>query len=109
VYLIADGHPSHRATVHPRVRATGGLLKLFFLPGCSPELNPDEWVWKNVKHDRIGKTGVTSGQDLKAKTIRALRHLQKRPGLVRGFFAGPTCATSPHNAKQSPCLRTPYE
>ena len=22
---------------------------LFLLPGYSPELNPDEWVWKNVK------------------------------------------------------------
>jgi transposase len=37
--------------------STGGRLRLVFLPGYSPELNPDEWVWKNVKHDRIGKTG----------------------------------------------------
>jgi transposase len=65
------------------------VLKLFFLPGYSPELNPDEWVWKNVKHDRIGKTGVTSKQDLKAKAIGALRRLQKRPALVRAFFADP--------------------
>ncbi|HEY6277803.1 MAG TPA: transposase, partial [Streptosporangiaceae bacterium] len=69
--------------------STQGRLKLFFLPGYSPELNPDEWVWKNVKHDRIGKTGVTSKQDLKAKAIGALRRLQKRPGLVRAFFADP--------------------
>jgi hypothetical protein len=48
-----------------------------------------EWVWKNVKHDRIGKTGVTSKQDLKSKAIGALRRLQKRPGLVRAFFADP--------------------
>jgi hypothetical protein len=53
------------------------------------QLNPDEWVWKNVKHDRIGKTGVTSKHDLKAKAIGALRRLQKRPGLVRAFFADP--------------------
>ena len=24
-------------------------LKLFLLPAYSPELNPDEWVWNNVK------------------------------------------------------------
>jgi hypothetical protein len=48
-----------------------------------------EWVWKNVKHDRIGKTGVTSKQDLKSKAIGALRRLQKRPGLVRAFFSDP--------------------
>ena len=90
VYLIVDGHPAHRAAaVQQYVASTGGRLKLFRLPGYSPELNPDEWVWKNVKHDRIGKTGVTSKEDLKSKAIGALRRLQKRPGLVRAFFADP--------------------
>jgi transposase len=90
VYLIVDGHPAHRATATKEFAAsTGGRLKLIFLPGYSPELNPDEWVWKNVKHDRIGKTGVTSKDDLKSKAIGALRRLQKRPRLVRAFFADP--------------------
>jgi transposase len=90
VYLIVDGHPAHRATATKEFAAsTQGRLKLFFLPGYSPELNPDEWVWKNVKHDRIGKTGVISKQDLKSKAVGALRRLQKRPGLVRAFFADP--------------------
>jgi transposase len=90
VYLIVDGHPAHRAAaVKQYVASTGGRLKLFRLPGYSPELNPDEWVWKNVKHDRIGKTGVTSKEDLKSKAVGALRRLQKRPGLVRAFFADP--------------------
>jgi transposase len=90
VYLIIDGHPAHRATATKEFAAsTGGRLRLIFLPGYSPELNPDEWVWKNVKHDRIGKTGVTSKEDLRSKAIGALRRLQKRPGLVRAFFADP--------------------
>ena len=42
-----------------------------------------------LHHDRIGKTGVTSKQDLKSKAVGALRRLQKRPGLVRAFFADP--------------------
>jgi len=95
VYLVVDGHPAHRATVTKEfIASTEGRLKLFFLPGYSPELNPDEWVWKNVKHDRIGKTGVTSKQDLKSKAIGALRRLQKRPGLVRHSSPTRTCATS---------------
>ncbi len=49
----------------------------------------DEWVWKNVKNDRIAKAGVASKDDLKAKAIGALRRFQKLPGLVRGFFADP--------------------
>jgi transposase len=90
VYLVVDGHPAHRAKATTEfVASTDGRLKLFFLPGYSPELNPDEWVWKNVKHDRVGKTGVTSQDDLKSKVISALRRLQKIPALVRGFFRDP--------------------
>lgn len=74
------------------VADTKGRLKLFHLPGYSPELNPDEWVWKNVKHDRIGKIGVTSKNDLKTKATSALRRLQKLPHLVRSFFHDPNLA-----------------
>jgi hypothetical protein len=42
-FLIVDGHPVHRASaVHDFVADTDGRLRLFFLPGYSPELNPDE-------------------------------------------------------------------
>jgi transposase len=90
VYLIVDGHPTHKAKATKEfVASTRGRLKLFTLPAYSPQLNPDEWVWKNVKHDRIGRASVTSAEDLKAKAIGALRRLQKLPALVRGFFADP--------------------
>lgn len=93
VYLIVDGHPCHRSRVTKQfVSSTDGRLKLILLPGYSPELNPDEWVWKNVKHDRIGKAGVTSKDDLKAKATNALRRLQKLPHLVQGFFRDPNLA-----------------
>jgi transposase len=62
---------------------------LFFLPPYSPELNPDEWVWKNVKHDRVGRTGIDSQEDLKGKALAALRRLQKLPHIVCGFFRDP--------------------
>jgi transposase len=90
VYLIVDGHPTHRARATKQfVASTQGRLKLFCLPGYAPELNPDEWVWKNVKHDQIARRGVASKDDLKVKAIGALRRLQKLPHLVRGFFADP--------------------
>ena len=45
VYLIVDGHPCHRSKATKQfVAATDGRLKLFTLPGYSPQLNPDEWV-----------------------------------------------------------------
>ena len=50
VFLILDNVSFHKAkVVKEYVASLEGRLKLFFLPGYSPELNPDEWVWKNVK------------------------------------------------------------
>jgi transposase len=90
VFLVLDGHPVHRSkAVKQFAASTGGRLRLCFLPGYAPELNPDEWVWKHVKHDRIGRAGVTGPGDLKAKALAALHRLQKLPHLVQGFFRDP--------------------
>jgi transposase len=91
VFLVLDGHPVHRSNAVKQFAAsTGGRLRLCFLPGYSPELNPDEWVWKHVKHDRIGRAGVSSPDDLKAKALAALHRLQKLPRIVQGFFRDPS-------------------
>jgi len=90
VYLVVDGHPTHRSKlVKEFVASTEGRLRLFVLPAYSPQLNPDEWVWKNVKHDRVGRTSVTGPDEFKTKVIGALRRLQKLPHIVRAFFADP--------------------
>jgi transposase len=76
VCLIVDGHPVHRSrAVASFVAKTQGALRLCYLPSYSPQLNPDEWVWKNVKHDRVGRIGVAGPDDLRAKAVAALRRL----------------------------------
>ena len=72
IFLIVDGHPVHKAKkVSEFVREkAGGRLSIFFLPPYSPDLNPDEWVWNNVKNDRVGHRVVMSKDDLKAQAIR---------------------------------------
>jgi transposase len=45
-----DGYPIHRAVkVKKFVASTDGMLRLFFLPPCSPKLKLDESVWNHVK------------------------------------------------------------
>jgi transposase len=90
VYLVVDGHPTHKAkAVTDFVAGTDGRLQLFVLPAYSPQLNPDEWVWKNVKHDRLGRTSARTADEFRTKIVTALRRLQNMPHLIRGFFADP--------------------
>lgn len=90
VYLILDNMSVHKAkTVNEYVASLNGRLKLFFLPGYSPELNPDERVWKNVKHDQVGRAGVVRKSELFGLVSRALARLQQLPDVVRGFFRDP--------------------
>ena len=93
VFLIVDGSSVHKAVkVREFVASTQGRLQLFFLPSYSPQLNPDEWVWKNVKHDRIARKVPQSKNELKAIAHDALRRLQRLPETVRGFFGDPHLA-----------------
>jgi transposase len=90
VFLIVDGHPVHRSkAVKEYVANTNGQLRLFRLPSYSPELNPDEWVWENVKHDTVGRSATTGPDDFTTKIITALERLTQLPTLIRAFFGDP--------------------
>lgn len=91
VFLIVDGHPAHRAKcVQNFVEAQEGKLELYYLPPYSPELNPDEYVWNNLKNNCLGRKLITSPEQLRNEVIRHLRRLQKIPALVKSFFCSPT-------------------
>ena len=68
---------------------SNGMLTLFFLPPYSPDLNPDEWVWKNVKHDNLGRASVKSEGELAKFATTALASLKKMPEKLRSFFGDP--------------------
>lgn len=93
VYVIADGHPSHKAKkVREWIASTDGMLKLFLLPGYSPELNPDELVWNSLKNHGLGRKAHANKQEMKRDAVAYLRKLQKLPALIKSFFRKPsTC------------------
>ena len=93
IFLIVDGHPTHKATsVRKFVDSTKGRLRLFLLPPYSPELNPDEYVWNDLKNHGIGKKVITGPDQMKRDVIIHLRSLQKSPARIRSFFQAPTTA-----------------
>ena len=86
IFLILDGHPVHRSRqVKQFVEATEGKLRLFSLPPYSPELNPDELVWNNVK-GKIGRSSIKGPDDFQEKVRFHLKSLQRSPKKICGFF-----------------------
>ncbi len=87
IFLIVDGHPSHKAKmVQKFVESVKDRFRLFFLPPYSPELNPDERVWNDLKNNRIGRTVVEDKVSLKAAVIGCMRSIQKNAERIRGYF-----------------------
>ena len=91
MFLIVDGHPAHKAKSAQRfVDSTAGRLRLFYLPPYSPELNPDELVWNDLRNQRIGCRAMTTPEQMRRDVLSHMHFLQKFPHLIRSFFRAPT-------------------
>jgi transposase len=88
VFLILDSHPTHVAKdVATFVQSLTGLLELHFLPGYSPDLNPDEFVWTFLKSHGLSKRPLRQGEKLEARVRRDLEAIKHQHRLVKSTFA----------------------
>jgi transposase len=87
VFLIVDGHPVHRAIkIRNWIDKKADHIRLFFLPGYSPELNPDEVLNHDVKSNAVGRRRPRDQQEL-VKNVRGfLRRRQRQPHIVQKYF-----------------------
>jgi len=87
VFLIVDGHPVHRAIkIRNWIDKKAVHIRLFFLPGYSPELNPDELLNHDVKSNAVGRRRPRDQQEL-VKNVRGfLRSRQRQPHIVQKYF-----------------------
>jgi len=87
VFLIIDGHPVHHAIkVKNWIQKHAHRISLFYLPGYSPELNPDELLNHDVKSNAVGRRRARNRQELVANTRNYLWSRQRQPGIVRRYF-----------------------
>ena len=91
VILVVDGHPVHKARkVLDFVKKNASGLEIVLLPPYSPELNPDEFVWNDLKNNGIGRKTIT-GPDMLITAVRNfMRSLQKSPARIASYFQAPS-------------------
>ena len=87
VFLIVDGHPVHRAKkVTAWLKRNDHRIRRFFLPGYSPELNPDEMLNQDVKANAVGRQRPRTQHQLMHTVRGYLRSRQCQPAVVRAYF-----------------------
>ena len=87
VFLNIDNHPVHHSgKVTNWMQRKTDQIRLFFLPGYSPELNPDEMLNQDVKSNSLGRRRAHNQQELEANTRSYLRSRQRQPHIVKQYF-----------------------
>jgi transposase len=91
VFLILDRLPVHRsAKVRAWLAGRQAEIEVFYLPGYSPELNPDEGLNRDLKQAVTQKEPARSKAQLKRAVVGHMRRLSKLPDRVRSFFGHQT-------------------
>lgn len=91
VFLIVDNHPVHRSKkVREWLQKNETKISLFFLPGYSPDLNPDEMLNQDVKSNAVGRKRAKNRSQLMGHVRRHLERRRAKPEIVRRFFHSPS-------------------
>ena len=87
IFLIVDRHPAHRSVKLMKwLKANKQHIRLFYLPGYAPELNPDEELNQDVKSNAVGRQRAHNSTELMSNVRGYLRGRQRRPDIVKNYF-----------------------
>jgi transposase len=90
VFLIVDRHPVHRAKkVTAWFEQNAHRIRRFFLPGYSPELNPDEMLNQDVKSNAVGRRRARNQDEMMGHVRGYLWGRQRQPDIIKSYFQEP--------------------
>ena len=87
VFMIVDNLKVHHGKLVKKwVEENAGQIELFFIPSYSPELNPDEYLNRDLKKNVNRTLAPRTETDLKRNLISFMRKIQKLPNRIRKYF-----------------------
>jgi transposase len=87
LFLIVDSHPVHKSRkVQQWLASHAEAIRVFYLPGYSPELNPDEMLNNDVKANAVGRRRAHDQQQLMRNVRGYLQNRRSQPELVIRYF-----------------------
>lgn len=89
VLVVWDRSPIHRrAIVQEFALRSPTKLKLEPLPAYAPDLNPVEWLWKQLKIVELRNLSCLDLEQLHGEFHLALDRVRNRRDLIQSFFSG---------------------
>lgn len=88
IIVIEDNAPPHTAKlVEDFVEENKNKIAVYYLPTYSPDLNPDEKVWKYLKNVKLKAHQARSKKEFKPLVKAKMQSIQRKPHLIKSFFA----------------------
>jgi transposase len=87
--VVWDGSPIHRrAEVKAFLAEAGGAIHVEPLPPYAPDLNPVEWLWRQVKEVELRNLTCLDLDRLHLELHLALGRVRQKQAVVESFFEG---------------------
>jgi transposase len=85
--LIWDRLQAHRSKEVKAFLAAHGI-DIVLLPGYSPQLNPTEWLWANLKGSELANFCAEDIRSAENEARRGVKRIRRRPSLLDSFLRG---------------------
>jgi transposase len=85
ILLVLDGAPNH----HCEDLVIPNNITLEFLPAYSPELNPQENIWDEIREKIFKNYALKSMDRVYAKLEEAALYIERNPSIVKSIASFP--------------------
>lgn len=89
IIVVVDNSPSHTAkAVENFIEANKNKIAIYYLPTYSPDLNPDEEVWKYLKNVKLKAHQARNKKEFAPLVRSKMQSIQRKPEVIKSFFVG---------------------
>lgn len=90
VFLILDNLKVHHARVVKNwLEANADKIEVYYLPACSPDMNPDEYLNCDLKQGLRVASPARSQAQMEKRVFSHMRKLQALPERIKSYFRHP--------------------
>jgi len=89
IIVIEDNASPHiTGLVKDFILENKNKIAVYYLPAYSPDLNPDEKVWKYLKNVKLKAHQARNKKEFKPLVQSKMQSIQKKANLIKSFFIG---------------------